>query len=88
MGRAKGRGRPRFVCRLACVAATTLVAGVIASPVVAVDVRVGWGPVQNVAGYRLYIRQNGEPYGQSIDVGPAQPVSGVVSYIARSLPTA
>jgi hypothetical protein len=58
----------------------------IASPVAAFDARVGWGPVPNVAGYRLYLRQTGQPYGAGVDVGLVQPVSGVVHYVARGLP--
>lgn len=86
MGRAKGCAGRKFARRVSCVAAAALAAGLIASPVAAVDARVGWGPVQNVAGYRLYIRRNGQPYGPPIDVGLVQPVSGVVPYVARSLP--
>lgn len=87
MGRAKGRARPRCVRRLGCVATAALAVALIASPVAGFDARVGWGPVQNVAGYRLYIRQIGQPYGAAIDVGPLAPVSGVVRYVARSLPS-
>lgn len=86
MGRVKGSTRPKFVRRVGCVAAAAIALGLIAYPVAAFDARVGWGPVQNVAGYRLFIRQNGQPYGAAIDVGLLQSISGVVPYVVRSLP--
>lgn len=85
MGRAKGSIRSRFVRRVAGVAKAAALA-LVASPVAAFDARVGWGPVPEVAGYRLYIRQDGQPYGAGVDVGLVQPVSGVVHYVAGSLP--
>lgn len=81
MGRGKGSTSARFARCMAAFAAL-----LVAAPASAFDARVAWGPVANVAGYRLYVRQNGQSYGPAIDVGLVQPVSGVVTYVAPNLP--
>jgi hypothetical protein len=59
-----------------------------ASRVAAFDAQVGWTPVQSVAGYRLYVRQNGQVYGAGLDLGLLQAgTDGVVRYVDRGLPT-
>lgn len=71
--------------RVSCVAVvmTTLAAW----PAGALDVRVGWRPVQGVAGYRLYVRPLGLPYGPGIDLGFLQAqVDGVVRHVTASVP--
>ena len=69
------------------VLATAALAVLAASPVAALDVRVGWTPVQGVAGYRLYVRQFGQTYNGGVDVGPLHTdVDGVVRYVYPGLP--
>jgi Domain of unknown function (DUF4082) len=57
-----------------------------ASQVKAFDAQVSWSPVPSVAGYRVYVRQDGQPYAGGTDVGPLQAdIGGVVRYISRGL---
>jgi Cohesin domain len=86
MGQLEGSKCAAFGRRLACVASIAAAIGLSASPVAAFDARLGWWPASNVAGYRLYVRQNGQSGGAPIDVGFPQPVSGVVYFVARGLP--
>jgi hypothetical protein len=78
----------RGTARRAALAVTAL-AGLLARPGTALgfDARVGWRPVQSVAGYRLYTRQNGQSFSNGVDVGLiAADVDGVIRYVTRGLP--
>jgi len=71
------------------VLAAAVLAALAACPgtAAAFDALVGWSPVQNAAGYRLYLRQSGQTYGAGVDVGLIQAdAGGVVRYTARGLP--
>ena len=87
MGCANGSRRSGLLRRMAEAAAAVAIVVLFAGPGRAFDARVGWSSVPNAAGYRLYIRQIGQPYGAGIDVGLVPPVAGVASYVAHSLPT-
>ena len=79
-------GHARGSVRRAGLAAGILTA-LAASPAAAFDARVGWAPVQNVAGYRLYVRQSGQAYNGGVAVGLLQAdVDGVVRYVTTGLP--
>jgi hypothetical protein len=57
------------------------------APVRALDVRIGWRPVANAAGYRVFIRQTGQLFAGFTDVGALQPDGdGVIRYTNRGLP--
>jgi hypothetical protein len=58
----------------------------LASQARAFDARLGWTPIQNAKGYRVYTRQVGLSHGAGLDVGLIQPDTGVVHYVATGLP--
>jgi len=48
---------------------------------------VSWLPVSGAAGYKLYVRPAGQPYGQGIDLGVVAPGSdGVIRYVTSGPP--
>ncbi len=48
--------------------------------------RVTWSAVSEAAGYKLYVRDNAEPYGAGADVGaPAVDGDGLIRYVASDL---
>jgi len=69
-------------------AALVVVLSVWAVPARAWDARLLWTARSQASGYRVYVRQQGEPFGAGVDVGllPASS-SGVVSTVVRGLPT-
>jgi hypothetical protein len=75
----------RAVGCASCIAAVII--ALAACPADALDVRVAWQPVQGVAGYRLYMRPAGQPYGLGTDVGllPAD-VDGIIRYVVANVP--
>jgi hypothetical protein len=51
------------------------------------DVRLGWRPVPNAVGYRVFTRQDGQLFAGFTDVGALQPDGdGVIRYVTRGLP--
>lgn len=68
---------------LAIALALLVVAAAQAS---ALDVRLGWTPPADAAGYRLYVRQAGEAYGAPRDLGALRPdAGGVVRTVVSGL---
>ncbi|MFN8602978.1 MAG: hypothetical protein U0842_21125 [Candidatus Binatia bacterium] len=52
----------------------------------ALDVRIAWTPPADAAGYRLYVRQAGAPYGLPRDLGALRPdAGGVVRTVVSGL---
>jgi hypothetical protein len=64
---------------------STLAAG--AGPAWGSHARVSWLPVSGAAGYKLYVRSAGQPYGPGIDVGAVAPSpDGVIRYVTSGPP--
>jgi len=89
MGVARG-GAARSVRRASVRLSLALVAGLCvltASRAGALDARIAWRPVPNVAGYRLYLRLLGQSFGSGVDLGllSADP-DGIIRYVTHGLP--
>lgn len=89
VGAKRVRQRSKFLGSTRILSAAAIAAWLVGSfalPSLAFDARLDWTAVDNVAGYRVYVRQNGQGAPLSIDVGPLQPDGGVVRHVVRDLP--